>query len=135
MFFSATKLHIFFPIQISVTCNDGIKNGDETGVDCGGSCSRCGRRIRSPLSNSIFIICGVILCKTINFISLKLLIAKGCQDQLPDDYGGTSHCTWACTDWAPTYCDDDWSQHSHCVDTPSGKIKDSCRKACGNCHG
>ena len=23
------------------TCNDGIKNGDETGVDCGGSCAPC----------------------------------------------------------------------------------------------
>ncbi len=23
------------------TCNDGIKNGDETGVDCGGSCPAC----------------------------------------------------------------------------------------------
>ncbi|MBG6132237.1 chitodextrinase [Aquimarina sp. EL_43] len=25
----------------SPTCNDGIQNGDETGVDCGGSCSPC----------------------------------------------------------------------------------------------
>lgn len=24
------------------TCNDGIQNGDETGVDCGGSCAPCG---------------------------------------------------------------------------------------------
>lgn len=24
------------------TCSDGIQNGDETGVDCGGSCSACG---------------------------------------------------------------------------------------------
>ena len=24
------------------TCNDGIQNGDETGVDCGGSCTPCG---------------------------------------------------------------------------------------------
>src|SRR5690606_26707099 len=23
------------------TCSDGIKNGDETGVDCGGSCEPC----------------------------------------------------------------------------------------------
>jgi hypothetical protein len=27
--------------QVSPTCNDGIQNGDETGVDCGGSCSTC----------------------------------------------------------------------------------------------
>ena len=25
---------------LSVTCNDGIQNGDEVGVDCGGSCGR-----------------------------------------------------------------------------------------------
>ncbi len=24
------------------TCNDGVQNGDETGVDCGGSCQPCG---------------------------------------------------------------------------------------------
>ena len=77
----------------------------------------------------INLICRVISCKTINFISLKLLIAKGCQDQLPDDYS----CSWTCSNWAPKYCDDDWSQHSHCVGTPSGKIKDSCREACGIC--
>jgi hypothetical protein len=26
----------FFPVS---TCNDGVKNADETGVDCGGSCA------------------------------------------------------------------------------------------------
>ncbi|MDO6674223.1 hypothetical protein Q4517_01500 [Tenacibaculum sp. 1_MG-2023] len=29
------------PIQTS-SCSDGIQNGDETGVDCGGSCQPCG---------------------------------------------------------------------------------------------
>jgi hypothetical protein len=24
-----------------VTCSDGTRNGDETGVDCGGSCTSC----------------------------------------------------------------------------------------------
>lgn len=27
---------------VSATCNDGIKNGDETSKDCGGSCAPCG---------------------------------------------------------------------------------------------
>ncbi len=27
--------------QAAPTCNDGIQNGDETGVDCGGSCPAC----------------------------------------------------------------------------------------------
>ncbi len=29
------------PCQTPPTCNDGIQNGDETGVDCGGSCTPC----------------------------------------------------------------------------------------------
>ncbi|WP_108808577.1 GEVED domain-containing protein [Aquimarina spinulae] len=29
------------PCQTTPTCNDGIQNGDETGVDCGGSCTPC----------------------------------------------------------------------------------------------
>jgi hypothetical protein len=29
------------PCQTEPTCNDGIQNGDETGVDCGGSCTPC----------------------------------------------------------------------------------------------
>lgn len=28
-------------IQILPTCSDGIQNGDETGIDCGGSCAPC----------------------------------------------------------------------------------------------
>jgi len=29
------------PDAVAPTCTDGIKNGDETGVDCGGSCTAC----------------------------------------------------------------------------------------------
>lgn len=30
------------PCEVATTCNDGVMNGDETGVDCGGaSCSSC----------------------------------------------------------------------------------------------
>lgn len=29
------------PCQTEPTCNDGVQNGDETGVDCGGSCVPC----------------------------------------------------------------------------------------------
>lgn len=29
------------PCQTEPTCNDGVQNGDETGVDCGGSCAPC----------------------------------------------------------------------------------------------
>jgi PKD repeat protein len=30
------------PCQPEPTCNDGIQNGNETGIDCGGSCTPCG---------------------------------------------------------------------------------------------
>ncbi len=29
------------PCPVAPTCNDGIQNGNETGVDCGGSCTPC----------------------------------------------------------------------------------------------
>lgn len=29
------------PVVITPTCDDGIMNGDETGVDCGGTCTPC----------------------------------------------------------------------------------------------
>ncbi|MEW7276994.1 GEVED domain-containing protein [Aquimarina sp. 2201CG1-2-11] len=29
------------PCQVIPTCNDGIQNGNETGIDCGGSCTPC----------------------------------------------------------------------------------------------
>ena len=35
---TASELLSLFP----ATCSDGQQNGDETGVDCGGSCSACG---------------------------------------------------------------------------------------------
>jgi len=34
------------------TCTDGIQNGDETGVDCGGSCAACPIEIENPSSYS-----------------------------------------------------------------------------------
>jgi len=30
------------PFDARSTCKDGVQNGDETGVDCGGSCPMCG---------------------------------------------------------------------------------------------
>ncbi|AEE49458.1 M43 family zinc metalloprotease [Haliscomenobacter hydrossis] len=35
------------------TCNDGRQNGDETGVDCGGSCEPCASKISCPAPASI----------------------------------------------------------------------------------
>jgi len=38
---------------LSVTCNDGIQNGDEVGVDCGGSCGRFCPVYENPLGGEI----------------------------------------------------------------------------------
>lgn len=35
---------------IVATCSDGMQNGDETGVDCGGSCTPCETAIENPSS-------------------------------------------------------------------------------------
>lgn len=39
------------PIDVA-TCSDGLMNGDETGVDCGGSCAPCEDAIDNPLTYS-----------------------------------------------------------------------------------
>lgn len=37
-------------VAVTPTCDDGIQNGDETGVDCGGSCTPCTIAIDNPTS-------------------------------------------------------------------------------------
>ena len=38
---------------LSVTCNDGVQNGDEVGIDCGGSCGRFCPVYENPLGGEI----------------------------------------------------------------------------------
>ncbi|MGB5926521.1 MAG: hypothetical protein WBH03_00020 [Cyclobacteriaceae bacterium] len=45
------------PVVVTPTCSDGIMNGDETGIDCGGSCNPCmgnmpGRRAELYVTNN-----------------------------------------------------------------------------------
>ncbi|CAL2080424.1 M43 family zinc metalloprotease [Tenacibaculum sp. 190524A02b] len=40
--FQSTETKNFCVGNAAPTCDDGIQNGDETGVDCGGSCTPCG---------------------------------------------------------------------------------------------
>ncbi len=40
------------PVAVA-TCSDGIQNGDETGVDCGGSCSSCDIELEGTLSQNL----------------------------------------------------------------------------------
>lgn len=39
--------------SVAATCSDGVMNGDETGVDCGGSCTPCQAAIDNP-TNFVF---------------------------------------------------------------------------------
>jgi endoglucanase len=40
--------HFSWGSQVTPTCTDGVQNGTETGVDCGGSCSACQTGTCSP---------------------------------------------------------------------------------------
>ena len=43
-------LFIYPSFNKTSTCSDGVKNGDETGVDCGGSCQRvCNAEVSEPV--------------------------------------------------------------------------------------
>ena len=44
-------------LQTASTCRDGSKNGDETGVDCGGSCSACDAVHTCDFSSGAFSFC------------------------------------------------------------------------------
>ena len=35
-------LTVFQCLEVPLTCSDGVLDGDETAVDCGGSCAGCG---------------------------------------------------------------------------------------------
>ena len=49
------------PCEVTPTCSDGIQNGDETGVDCGGSCAPCDNtsECTAPLNNSVEILSNI----------------------------------------------------------------------------
>ncbi|MFD0796973.1 DUF4856 domain-containing protein [Maribacter chungangensis] len=40
------------PIVEAATCDDNVQNGDETGIDCGGSCAPCETAIENPATYS-----------------------------------------------------------------------------------
>ncbi|MEM3127365.1 MAG: hypothetical protein QW331_04875, partial [Candidatus Woesearchaeota archaeon] len=60
-------------------CYDGIKDGDETGVDCGGSCAPCGLVPESLLAGgitSMIWIVGIVGALLILFLILFLLLSR-----------------------------------------------------------
>jgi len=67
-----------------------------------------------------------------NCVILLSFITVTCVSQLPDDLSST--CASTCEEWAPAWCDHDWSAIG-CVVSSSGVVKDYCRSACENCNG
>ena len=67
-----------------------------------------------------------------------VLFYLGCNDKLPADYGGNyigyGSCTWTCDKWATNgECNVDWNDHSHCVNSTRGPIKNYCKMSCNQC--
>lgn len=50
LFFTSCNSDDENPMVAVATCTDGIQNGDETGVDCGGTCTPCTIAIQNPAS-------------------------------------------------------------------------------------
>ena len=45
----AAIIYVYYRAQPSPTCFDKVKNQDETGIDCGGSCMNCALKTKQPL--------------------------------------------------------------------------------------
>ena len=55
---------------VSVSCSDGIKNGDEEGVDCGGPCSPCKKNDRRML----YLVVGLVLLMFLLLFGILLVV-------------------------------------------------------------
>jgi hypothetical protein len=52
-FHSSQGLQVLPEIKQAETCGDGLQNGNETGIDCGGSCTPCASKISCPVPLSV----------------------------------------------------------------------------------
>ena len=44
---TSTEVNSEWPSATNLTCNDGVQNQNETGIDCGGPCDPCCKSIHS----------------------------------------------------------------------------------------
>ncbi|CAF4133710.1 unnamed protein product, partial [Adineta steineri] len=103
---SATEI---YALTKDKTCFDGIMNGDETDIDCGGSCFKCAVGQNCTLTKD----CNNVLCT--NDICANSTCTDGIQNQDETDVDcGGSTCTKRCsltqgclsnTDCTTDYCD------------------------------
>ena len=86
----AKKHNATHTTQAAPTCGDGVQNGSETGVDCGGGCQRCatGQGCSSP-NDCASALCSGGTCQTCT-VSPDTC-GGGCSCRQPDT-GGSSIC-------------------------------------------
>jgi hypothetical protein len=99
---SATKTTVSFSqgevdaLASTTTCTDRIKNGDETRVDCGGSCPPCGDPCKTGTHT-----CGIGgACKTVGTLDFTCECKSGyapidngkiCNASIPEEYNDAVH--------------------------------------------
>ena len=85
-----TIVHITLgpPMVVTAGCSDGVKNGDETDIDCGGSCSACaiGKMCKLP-GDCASALCTAGLCAT--SMSASFSDGKLDGDETDVDCGGS----------------------------------------------
>lgn len=47
---------------VMITCNDGIQNGNETGIDCGGDCAACETTVAEDKENIQYTLDNMLVC-------------------------------------------------------------------------
>jgi hypothetical protein len=108
------------------TCEDGVQNGNETGVDCGGSCPRCGTGQGCTSAND----CASAVCTG---------TCQACTGGICGSHAtGNCYCLGPAGGGAPV-CVKDGGNISPCPGTPcpAGEICTNepgynlCRKPCG----
>ncbi|MDP4821123.1 MAG: hypothetical protein NWR67_08955, partial [Saprospiraceae bacterium] len=100
-------IHSFTTPTLPPTCNDGIQNQDETGIDCGGACGVCSEPVFSNPPSNATLSYAEALAHRFSNLSYSNNVVGDCAISgtvvpvVVDDYtvcGGTRTATWSFTD-------------------------------------
>ncbi|MDP4997529.1 MAG: hypothetical protein NWQ41_01070, partial [Saprospiraceae bacterium] len=96
-----------FEFSMAPTCNDGIQNGDEIGIDCGGACGVCSEPVFNNPPSNVTLSYAEALAHSFSNLSYSnneegdCAISGTVVPVVVDDYnscGGTRTATWSFTD-------------------------------------
>ena len=87
--------HLFYNVLGQPTCTDGIKNGNETGIDCGGSC---------PNACALPQDCGNSIVNSGEVCDSTNLNNATCSSVNLNFTGGTLSCSPSCTSYNTSLC-------------------------------